>query len=176
MQRHPNIMTPTQTLVTICKPSDDRPFVCGSLYPFIQNGSLASKIEQSNESSGRMPLSCKAQWCYQMAAAVAHTHFVAHTYHMDIKPGNFLLDGDSNLVLIDWEQSDAPITTAAPKINGAWDVKEISGDGTNNVLQYTKYTGPETQYAYNHTRKKWLERMERVSSLGRVVSKGSGAR
>lgn len=36
-----------------------------------------------------------------MAAAVAHTHLVAHTYHMDIKPGNFLLDEESNLVLID---------------------------------------------------------------------------
>lgn len=31
----------------------------------------------------------------------SHTHFVAHTYHMDINPGNFLLDADSSLVLID---------------------------------------------------------------------------
>ena len=45
----------------------------------------------------------------QMAAAVEHTHLVAHTYHMDIKPGNFLLDEDSNLVLIDWEQSRAHV-------------------------------------------------------------------
>ncbi len=33
-----------------------------------------------------------------MAAAIAHTHFVAHTYHMDVKPGNSLLDADFNLV------------------------------------------------------------------------------
>ncbi|OBT60797.1 hypothetical protein VE03_09898 [Pseudogymnoascus sp. 23342-1-I1] len=143
MQRHPNIMTPTKTLVTICKPDDDRPFVCGSLYPFIPNGSLASKIEQSNESGGRIPLWRKAQWCYQMAADVAHTHLVAHTYHMDIKPGNFLLDEESNLVLIDWEQSDAPITTAAPEIDGTWDVEAIAGEGTDCSLQYTKNTGPE---------------------------------
>jgi hypothetical protein len=88
MPRHPNIMAPAQTLVTICKHGDDRPFVCGSLYPFLPNGSLAGHIEKNNESGERIPLSRKAQWCYQMAAAVAHTHFVAHTYHMDIKPGN----------------------------------------------------------------------------------------
>ncbi|WEW59252.1 hypothetical protein PRK78_004721 [Emydomyces testavorans] len=37
MPRHPNIMAPAQTLVTICKHGDDKPFVCGSLYPFLPN-------------------------------------------------------------------------------------------------------------------------------------------
>lgn len=78
-----------------------------------------------------------------MAAAIAHTHLVAHTYHMDIKPGNFLLDEDSNLVLIDWEQSGAPVTTAAPEVDGTWDVKEIRSEGQNTTLRYTKYTGPQ---------------------------------
>jgi serine/threonine protein kinase len=143
MPRHPNVMAPAQTLVTICKPGDDRPFVCGSLYPFLLNGNLASYIEKNNESGKRIPPSCKAQWCYQMAAAIAHTHFVAHTYHMDIKPGNFLLDPDYSLVLIDWEQSDAPITTAAPEIDSTWDVEEIPTEGLSTTLRYTKYTGPE---------------------------------
>ncbi|KAI0003448.1 hypothetical protein F4779DRAFT_634602 [Xylariaceae sp. FL0662B] len=132
MPRHPNIMAPAQTLVTICKPGDDRPFVCGSLYPFLQNGSLDSHIERNNESGERIPLSRKAKWCYQMAAAVAHTHF----------PGNFLLDADSSLVLIDWEQCDAPVTTAAPEIDGTWDVEEIRA-GPTTTLRYTKYTGPD---------------------------------
>jgi serine/threonine protein kinase len=74
-----------------------------------------------------------------MAAAIAHTHFVAHTYHMDIKPGNFLLDADYSLVLIDWEQSDAPITTAAPEIDSTWDVEEIPTEGLTTTLRYTKY-------------------------------------
>lgn len=143
MPRHPNIMAPAQVLVTICKHGDDRPFVCGSLYPFLPNGNLAGHIEKNHESGERIPLSNKAQWCYQMAAAVAHTHFVAHTYHMDIKPGNFLLDADSSLVLIDWEQSDAPVTTAAPEIDGTWDVEEIPAEGLATTLRYTKYTGPE---------------------------------
>ncbi|OBT84648.1 hypothetical protein VE02_07064 [Pseudogymnoascus sp. 03VT05] len=62
---------------------------------------------------------------------------------MDVKPGNFLLDEDSNLVLIDWEQNGAPVTTAAPEIGGTWDVEEIPSEGQNTTLRYTKYTGPE---------------------------------
>ena len=143
MPCHPNIMSPAQTLVIICKPGDDRPVVCGSLHPFLPNGTLASHIEKNKKSGERIPLSRKALWCYQMAAAIAHTHFVAHTYHMDIKPGNFLLDADSHLVLIDWEQSDAPITTAAPEVDGTWDVEEVPAENTTTTLRYTKYTGPE---------------------------------
>lgn len=143
MPRHLNVMTPAQTFVTICKPGDDRPVVCGSLHPFLPNGTLASHIEKNNKSGERIPLSRKALWCYQMAAAIAHTHFVAHTYHMDIKPGNFMLDADFHLVLIDWEQSDAPVTTAAPEVDGTWDVEEAPAEDTTTTLRYTKYTGPE---------------------------------
>lgn len=53
-----------------------------------------------------------------MAAAIEHTHLVAHSYHTDIKPGNFLIDNDENLILADWEQSDAPVTTLAPEPDG----------------------------------------------------------
>ena len=42
---------------------------------------------------------------------------------MDIKPENFLLDADFNLVLIDWEQSNALIITVAPEIDVTWDVE-----------------------------------------------------
>lgn len=143
MPPHPNIMAPAQTFVTICRPGDDRPSVCGSLYSFLPNGSLADHIDNNNVSGVRIPLSSKAQWCYEMVAAIAHTHFVAHTYHMDIKLGNFLLDLDSSLVLIDWEQSDAAVTTAAPEIDGTWDVEEIPAKDSSTTLRYTKYTGPE---------------------------------
>lgn len=74
-----------------------------------------------------------------MTAAVAHTHLVAHTFHMDIKPGNFIIDDNNNVVLIDWEQSDAPVSTAAPEIDGTWDVEQMP-DGS---LLYKKYTGLE---------------------------------
>jgi len=56
-----------------------------------------------------------------MAAAVKRTRLVAHSYPMDIKPANFLIGDDENLVLIDWEQSDTPATTLLP---GKWDFPE----------------------------------------------------
>ena len=143
MPPHPNIMAPAKALVTICKNGDDMPVVCGTLHEFFPNGNLGSHIEKSNDSGERIPLSRKALWCYQMAAAIAHTHFVARTYHMDIKPGNFMLDANNHLVLIDWEQSDAPVTTAAPEIDGTWDVEEIPAEDQTTTLRYTKYTGPE---------------------------------
>ncbi|KAK1250107.1 hypothetical protein MKX08_010110, partial [Trichoderma sp. CBMAI-0020] len=69
---------------------------------------------------------------------------VTHTYHMDIKPGNFILDNQENLVLIDWEQNGAPATTLAPEADGTWDVEEQdSKDSGSMKLVYTKYTGPE---------------------------------
>ncbi|CAG8972765.1 hypothetical protein HYALB_00006857 [Hymenoscyphus albidus] len=140
MPPHPNIMKPAQILVTVSKSSDDKPVVCGTLYPFLQNGTLASYIQMNVESSQRIPLPQKAQWCYEMASAIAHTHLVAHTYHMDIKPGNFLLDDNNNL-----EQNDAPVTTAAPEIDGTWDVEQ-TGEGENATLQYRKYSGPERRH------------------------------
>lgn len=48
MTPHPNVISPAQTLVTICKEGDDRPLVCGSLYPFIPKGTLAGNIEHNN--------------------------------------------------------------------------------------------------------------------------------
>jgi hypothetical protein len=143
MPRHPNIMASARTLVTVCKPGETIPFVCGTLYSFLPNGNLAAYIEKSNATGQRIPTKKKAKWCYQMAAAVAHTHFDAKTYHMDLKPGNFMIDADWNLVLIDWEQNDAPVTTAAPEIDGTWDVEEIQLQNSNTILHYIKYTGPE---------------------------------
>jgi thiamine kinase-like enzyme len=49
-----------------------------------------------------------------MSLAIAHTHRVMRTFHMDIKPGNLIVDDEENLLLIDWEQSGAPATTLAP--------------------------------------------------------------
>jgi serine/threonine protein kinase len=72
-----------------------------------------------------------------MSLAIAHTHRVLHTSHMDIKPANFLLDDNDNLILIDWEQVSAPPSTLAPEADGTWDVREQHGK-----LVYTKYMGP----------------------------------
>ena len=60
---------------------------------------------------------------------------------MDIKPSNFILGEHFNLVLIDWEQSDAPVATAAPAIDGTWDaggIQERVADGKfSGAVRYT---------------------------------------
>lgn len=155
MPPHPNIISSPTTFVVIKDPNIgdcDTPVVCGWLYPFLSKGDVGALIEASNKVRERIPLRLKAQWCAQMTSAIKHTHLVAHTYHMDIKPGNFLIDDDDNLLLIDWEQSDAPATTLAPEADGTWDVREVSyhtdkssssSSSTGSTLEYTKYEGPE---------------------------------
>lgn len=179
MPRHPNIKLPAPTLVTIRRATDNIDVVCGTLEPFSPNGTLADKIETSNADGRRIPLRQKALWCRQMAAAVAHTHLVVHTYHMDIKPGNFLVDLNNNLVLIDWEQNDAPMTTAAPEIDGTWDVEQ----STDGSLVYSKYTGPERRNMPEATPGQngwniwnvfplWIEHCPKAAELAEVFSVG----
>ncbi|KAI4860724.1 hypothetical protein F4820DRAFT_435967 [Hypoxylon rubiginosum] len=115
------------------------------LQPFYTGGDLHARIERSNALNSRIPLNQKVRWCADMAAAVAHTHRQAKTYHMDIKPGNFLIDEHDNLALGDWEQSDSPATTLAPEADGTWDVERAEVDhpvGDRPRLRYTKCDGP----------------------------------
>ncbi|KAI8281996.1 hypothetical protein K4K59_008064 [Colletotrichum sp. SAR11_240] len=145
MPKHPNVLPAPSKLVTY---GSQGGVVCGTLQPFYVGGDVGSRIEKSNALRTRIPLATKVRWCTDMAAAIAHTHRQAKTYHMDIKPGNFLIDQDGNLVLGDWEQTDAPTTTIAPEADGTWDV-EIEGGGgpvgnglNRPRLRYTKYEGP----------------------------------
>ena len=141
---HPNVLPPPPMLATIRWPDSSAPLVfCGALFPFYPGGSAASRIEESNKKGTRIPLHLKAHWCADMAATIFHTHRIAKTYHMDIKPGNFVADTSDNLVLCDWEQHDAPATTLAPEADGTWDVTEDLStiQAGRPQLRYTKYCG-----------------------------------
>lgn len=115
-----------------------RPTLIGHLSAFFARGALSGVIAAANEGKTRIPTQKKAKWCHQMSLAIVHTHTIMHTFHMDIKPGNFIVDDQEDPLLIDWEQSGAPATTLAPEADGTWDVKQ---EGTR--LVYTKYVGPE---------------------------------
>ena len=144
-------MPPPTTLVVIIDGTS--PIVCGCLYPFFPKGDLGDRLEAAYSSATKIPLDMKKSWCAQMVAAVKHAHYVGRTYHMDIKPGNFLISDEDSLVLIDWEQSDGPPTTVAPEADGQWEVYEeqhstdmsIPGGSGTTVLKYTKYQGPERE-------------------------------
>ncbi|KAL7937968.1 kinase-like domain-containing protein [Trichoderma chlorosporum] len=137
MPRHPNIQSPPLSLVSI-RDSNQNPVIVGHLSTYLAEGDLGNAIEAADSGESRIPLQQKAKWCHQMCLAITHTHKVMHTFHMDIKPGNFLIDYEKNLILIDWEQSGAPATTLAPEADGTWDVEE-----QDTELVYTRYTGPE---------------------------------
>lgn len=102
---------------------------------------------------------------------------------MDIKPANFLVDDNQDLVLIDWEQSGAPLYTLAPEADGSWDINDAKTGAiasADSELEYEKYSGPYREnLAYG--RPKWnvfpiwrdfypraLEAAE-VFSLGRTM-------
>ncbi|KAG7112932.1 hypothetical protein HYQ45_017057 [Verticillium longisporum] len=105
---HPNIMPCPETLVTVLDP-DGGERVCGFLQPVMERETLDDQI--TNAGDVRIPLLRKAKWCFQMARAVLHTHRIARTYHMDVKPGNILIDQEDGIRLIDWEQSGVSMFT-----------------------------------------------------------------
>lgn len=140
MPPHPNIQSPPKILVSVRSPTKrQEPTLVGHLSTFYAKGDLGAHIETMNKNSERITLQQNAIWCHQMSLAIAHTHRTIHTYHMDIKPGNFIVDDNNSLILIDWEQSGAPATTLAPEADGTWDVEE---QRFTSKLVYTKYTGP----------------------------------
>ncbi|KAL7901861.1 kinase-like domain-containing protein [Trichoderma sp. SZMC 28014] len=143
MPRHPNIQSPPLNLVSV-RDSNQNPVLVGHLSTYFAGGDLGNAIEAANARESQISLQQKAKWCHQMCLAITHTHRVTHTFHMDIKPGNFIIDDEGNLILIDWEQSGAPATTLAPEADGTWDVEEqdMKENGSTRLV-YTKYTGPE---------------------------------
>ncbi|KAL5095238.1 hypothetical protein Trisim1_000017 [Trichoderma cf. simile WF8] len=143
MPRHPNIQSPPRYLVSV-RDSNQTPVLVGHLSTYFAGGDLGNAIEAANARKSQIPLKQKAKWCHQMCLAIMHAHRVAQTYHMDIKPGNFVINDQQNLILIHWEQSGAPATTLAPEADGTWDVEEQgTKENESPKLVYTKYTGPE---------------------------------
>ncbi|RSL62933.1 hypothetical protein CEP54_005496 [Fusarium duplospermum] len=140
MPPHPNIQPPAEILVSIDDSKGEK-VLMGHLSTFLDLRDLASLIEKQNLAGKQISLREKVKWCHQMSLVVAHTHRSLHTFHMDIQPGNFLVDSERNLVLIDWEQSGTSTTTLAPEADGTWDVNE-EPTTKDTRLVYTKYTGP----------------------------------
>ncbi|KAL2760409.1 hypothetical protein ACRALDRAFT_1059775 [Sodiomyces alcalophilus JCM 7366] len=140
---HPNIM-PCPTRLVVVHGADGIPRVCGFLQPVMRRATLDDQITKAGDR--RIPLARKARWCRDMAAAVLHTHRVAGAYHMDLKPGNMLVDDTDGIRLIDWEQSGVSMFTHAKEVTidqGAREEQEKGRKHKKPRIVYIPRTGPK---------------------------------
>lgn len=112
MPPHPNIIPRPPILVTT-PTSPER--ICGFLQPFRSKQTISVQIGLANKKRHRIPLLTKAKWCLGIAEGILHTHRVAKTFHMDMKPANVLIEDDDTVRIIDWQQQGMCRATHPPE-------------------------------------------------------------
>ncbi|KAF2266532.1 hypothetical protein CC78DRAFT_531642 [Lojkania enalia] len=141
---HPNVIPAPKALVVLndenSPTGDDR--VCGMLYPYYKNGSLAHTLDQSVAQNFRIPLSKKAKWCHQIASGTYHVHVQGRSWHQDLKPPNMLLDDEENIVIIDWEQGIGGTNTFISAPETYRDVEARYSRDEDSEIVYTLHEGP----------------------------------
>jgi serine/threonine protein kinase len=180
---HVSIVPPPTTLVTIGRNSDGEALLCGALYPYHPNGSLANIIADAVEQNIRFPPQRLAKWCYQLASAVHHAHSVDGAWHQDLKTANILVDENDNLLLIDWEQCGANTFALAPEADGSFDLDlpimyEAAAFGDKSDMLYVPYTGPFRQNndigaPMYVVFSEWMKQCPKAVELAEVWSLGS---
>lgn len=112
MPPHPNIIPRPLILVTT-PTSPER--ICGFLQPFRTKQTISVQIGLANKKRLRIPPLTKAKWCLGIAEGLLHTHRVAKTFHMDMKPANVLIEDDDTVRMIDWQQQGMCRATHPPE-------------------------------------------------------------
>lgn len=112
MPPHPNIIPRPPTLVTT-PTSPQR--IYGFLQPFRAKQTISVQIDLANKKRVRIPPLTKAKCCLGIAEGILHTHRVAKTFHMDMKPANVLIEDDDTVRIIDWQQQGMCRATRPPE-------------------------------------------------------------
>lgn len=139
MPQHPNII-PRPPILVLTPTSPKR--ICGFLQPFRTKQTIAEQINLANTKGYRIPLSIKAKWCLGIVEGILHTHRVADTFHIDMKPANILVEDDDTVRIIDWQQqgmcraTHPPEATLGthPKIQKIVDNMRLNQDGQPVVI------------------------------------------
>lgn len=139
MPPHPNII-PRPPILATTPTSPER--ICGFLQPFRAKQTISVQIGLANKKRLRIPLLTKAMWCLGIAEGILHTHRVAKTFHMDMKPANVLIEDDDTVRIIDWQQqgmcraTHPPEATLGfnPKIQKIVDRMRLDQDGEPIVI------------------------------------------
>lgn len=112
MPPHPNIIPPPPILVSTPTSPEH---ICGFLQPFRAKQTISEQVVLANKKRLRIPPSTKAKWCLGIAEGILHTHRVAKTFHMDMKPANVLIEDDDTARIIDWQQQGMCRATHPPE-------------------------------------------------------------
>ena len=112
MPPHPNII-PRPPILVSTPTSPER--ICGFLQPFRAKQTISEQVDLVNKKRVRIPLLIKAKWCLGIAEGILHTHRVAKTFHMDMKPANVLVEDDNSVRIIDWQQQGMCRATHPPE-------------------------------------------------------------
>lgn len=111
MSPHPNII-PRPPILVVSGPNAG---VFGFLQPWRAKETLESQILDANKKGDRIPLHVKTKWCLELANVLAWIHRELGSFHMDMKPGNILVEDDNTLRIIDWQQQGVSRFTGPPE-------------------------------------------------------------
>ncbi|KAI3392663.1 hypothetical protein diail_5303 [Diaporthe ilicicola] len=109
---HPNII-PRPPIIVTTPTSPER--ICGFLQPFRAKQTISEQIGLAEKQRIRIHPLTKAKWCLGIAEGMLHTHRVAKTFHMDMKPANLLVEDDDTVKIIDWQQQGMCRATHPPE-------------------------------------------------------------
>ncbi|CAI4213994.1 unnamed protein product [Parascedosporium putredinis] len=129
MPAHPNIVEPPRTLTYVMDTTGGNYSIriSGALYLYTDHHSIDTQMKmRAGDRDNAITLAAKARWCHQMAIAVQYTYRVANTFHGDVKPANFLISEEREVVLANWKQrGPVDLITAAPEIVERWPLDEL---------------------------------------------------
>lgn len=175
---HRNVMPCPQTLVVV-EDEDGRERICGFLQPVMRTGTLDDQVIKANKAGARIPLAQQARWCHGMAAGLLHTHRVGGTYHMDVKPGNTVIDDDDEIRLIDWEQSGVSMFTHSKEVTidqAAEEVGEPDARGRRRIVYTPRPDQSRINLPWGYPRwnvfPEWHDTCPRAAELAEVFSLG----
>lgn len=109
MSPHPNVLSRPHKLAIATDPRDKLQLLPVAHSILLARGTLNDQVTNAKKKGQCLNIQDKWRWCLQMVSVIALMHHIALTVHMEIKPANFLVDDDGNTILVDWEQSGAPL-------------------------------------------------------------------
>lgn len=112
MPPHPNII-PRPPMLMFISASPERLY--GFLQPWREKETISWQIRNANQKRNRIGPLLKAKSCLGIAEGILHTHRVAKTFHMDLKPANVVVEDDDTVRIIDWEQQGMCRATHPPE-------------------------------------------------------------